>query len=315
MNLKCVCVERKCPATNDSTALAHWYEAPAGDMFILGLCYPNTSGQPRRRCFYNGTWSEVTNPCSTIPCAALTNDQHANWPKPEAVNTVVNGTCVGGYSSTGTPSRLCMNDGKWDTTITNPCTPIFCTKTTPSYLPFNADWPETLQAGYSTSGTCSAGYTGTTTRSCSLAGQWNTPSPLCSQIVCPSIPDDGAHASWSSTAAGNTALGTCLDGFEGTPQRECSITGQWGPISNACSRTKHCLLILVLTLVRSALLPREHIWRGNMGRYTRWQRGKRHMPRRHDWISVAPVHDVRNMERHRCESVPDQVRQLPDGEH
>ena len=207
-------------------------------MFILGECYPNTSGQPRRSCFYNGTWSEVTNPCSTNPCVALTNDQHANWPKAEDVNTVVNGTCVGGYSSTGRPSRLCMNDGKWDTTITNPCTPIFCTKTTPGYLPFNADWPETLQAGYSTSGTCAAGYTGTTTRSCSLTGQWNTPSPLCSQIVCPSIPDDGAHASWSSTAAGNTATGTCLGGYEGTPQRECSITGQWGAVTSPCGPKK-----------------------------------------------------------------------------
>ena len=207
-------------------------------MLILGECYEGMSGQPRRSCFYNGTWSEVTNACSTTPCAALTNDEHANWPKAGDVNTVVNGTCVAGYLSTGTPSRLCMNDGTWNTTIIDPCTPIYCSKAAPGYLPYNADWPETVQAGYSATGTCAAGYTGPTTRSCSLTGEWNTPSPLCNQIACPAIPDDGARASWSSTAAGSIATGTCLGGFEGFPQRNCSITGQWGAVSSPCGPKK-----------------------------------------------------------------------------
>ena len=224
---------------NDTDALAVWSTAYAGDMSVSGVCYPNTSGSPRRDCFYNGTWSDVLNPCSTNPCDALTNDYHANWPSPRDVNTVVNGTCVAGYKSTGTPTRLCQQNGQWDTVITNPCEPILCTKDLPSYQPFFAEWPETIQAGYTSSGTCVAGYTGTTSRGCSLTGAWLTPSPLCTAIMCASIGNDGQQSSWPSTQAGQVATGTCFAGFEGSPTRTCSIEGQWETVTNPCTQ-KQC---------------------------------------------------------------------------
>ena len=61
--------ELKCTAVNDSSAQALWPEKMAGETSVLGQCYPNTSGQPRRDCFYNATWSEVLNPCSSTQCS------------------------------------------------------------------------------------------------------------------------------------------------------------------------------------------------------------------------------------------------------
>ena len=213
--------------------------AYAGETSVAGECYPNTSGSPRRDCFYNGTWSDVLNPCSTNPCDALTNDYHANWRSPDEVNTVVNGTCVPGYKSSGTPTRLCKQNGQWDNVITNPCEPIYCTKDLPSYQPFFAEWPETIQAGYTAAGTCVAGYTGTTSRGCSLTGVWATPSPLCTAITCAAIENDGQQSSWPSAQAGQIATGTCFAGYEGSPTRACSIQGQWETVSNPCTQ-KQC---------------------------------------------------------------------------
>ena len=233
------CIQIKCPALNDSSALALFPEANAGDSAVSGACYDNTSGFPARDCFYNGTWSEVSNPCSTNPCPALRNNGHADWDSPDAVDQLVNGTCVAGYDTTlPRPQRMCNGDGRWSSTITNPCQPIYCTASTPGYSPFNAEWPAQVQAGSSTSGTCLPGYSGTTARTCTITGVWGTPSPLCQAIKCAAISNDGAQSSWSETQAGQTATGVCFAGYEGSPTRECSLTGQWGPVSSPCEVKK-----------------------------------------------------------------------------
>ena len=233
-----IATELHCAGVNDSSANSIWTTANAGDMSVSGSCYPDTSGSPRRDCFYNGTWSDVLNPCSIQPCDALTNDYHANWPSPRFVDTVVNGTCVPGYKSSGTPTRLCQQNGQWDAVISNPCEPIYCTQDLPSYQSFFAVWPESIQAGSTASGTCVAGYTGTTTRSCLLSGEWATPSPLCAAIMCAAITNDGQQSSWPSTQAGQVAAGSCFAGFEGSPARACSITGQWETVSDPCTQKK-----------------------------------------------------------------------------
>ena len=233
------CTRITCAASNDSSAQALFPAANAGDSNVDGTCYDNTSGFPARDCFYNGTWSEVRNPCSTNPCPALLNNGHADWDSPNAVDQLVNGTCVAGYDTTlPRPQRMCKGNGQWATEITNPCQPLFCTKSSPSYSPFNAEWPESVQAGSSASGTCAAGYFGTTARACSLAGEWGTPSPACQPIQCAAIGNDGAHSSWPQTQAGQSASGTCLAGYEGAPTRLCSITGQWEEVSSPCAQKK-----------------------------------------------------------------------------
>ena len=187
----------------------------------------------------NGSWSEVRNPCSTSQCPALQDDGHADWERSMIVNRNVTGTCVAGYNTTlPPPQRLCMANGQWAAEITSPCQPIFCTKTSSSYAPFNADWPNSVQAGMAAPGTCAAGFTGTTSRTCSLTGEWGIPSPACQAITCPAIGDDGAQSSWPMTQAGKSASGTCVAGYEGTPTRGCTLAGQWEEVSSPCTQKK-----------------------------------------------------------------------------
>jgi len=50
-------------------------------------------------------------------------------------------------------------------------------------------------------------------------------------------------ASWPETYSGDTAAGTCLDGFfPGTPLRKCELGGTWSDeVINRCKRTSQRL--------------------------------------------------------------------------
>jgi len=44
--------------------------------------------------------------------------------------------------------------------------------------------------------------------------------------------------SWAVTDAGDTAFGQCASGYKGSPQRQCTFSGNFGPISGTlCART------------------------------------------------------------------------------
>ena len=196
-------------------------------------------GTPKRNCLYDGTWSAVVGACITNPCPALSNNEHASWPSPAAVDTVVEGVCVAGYNTTVSPSRLCRRDGTWDSAITNPCEPLYCTHESPSFTAHNASWPIAVQAGSTVNGLCMPGFWGTTTRSCSLAAVWSVPSPVCFPLMCIAIPSDGRQ-SWSPVEAGQVAVGTCVSGYVinssgESPTRRCDISGNWDPVvTNDC---------------------------------------------------------------------------------
>jgi len=43
------------------------------------------------------------------------------------------------------------------------------------------------------------------------------------------------NTEWPETQASNQLVyGTCLDGYAGAPQRNCSFTGTWGSIQSPC---------------------------------------------------------------------------------
>ena len=58
--------------------------------------------------------------CKGNVCAAQQNFANADWPGNTLSNTVASGICVVGY--TGSPSRTCLHDGQWSTTVSNACT-------------------------------------------------------------------------------------------------------------------------------------------------------------------------------------------------
>ena len=61
------------------------------------------------------------------------------------------------------------------------------------------------------------------------------------EITCPSLSNDG-NAAWPTSFAGTDSVaGTCVSGYTGAPTRSCSITGSFGAIQNACTRTSSAL--------------------------------------------------------------------------
>ena len=222
------CTRMSCSATDDAGAQASWASSFAGTSNVAGSCHPNTSGAPSRDCFYNATWSAVVNPCITNPCVALPSDNNANWPSPPAVNMIVQGNCLSGYSSPSQPSRLCQSNGQWSSTISNPCVRNVCSGVSED----NASWPS-ANSLTTASGTCVPGYTGSPTRPCSAAGTYGAISNRCTQIFCPAAEEDSA--TWASSAAGSNGVqGSCVPGYAGSPTRNCGITGSWTAIVSPC---------------------------------------------------------------------------------
>ena len=155
-----------------------------------------------------------------ITCNAGTYGS-ASWPTyaPFGVDTYVNGTCNAGYTTTdpsSAPQRLCPAIGTYSSTIINACV-------------------RTLHAAFSLP-------VREHRRSCrwltayhSLGGWELGDANL--EIYC-SADYEFDNANWTATAAGSTAYGTCVAGFQdGAPERECLIDGTWSSnVTNPCSR-------------------------------------------------------------------------------
>ena len=172
--------ENVCPALSDPDNQASWLSTPGNTQSVLGECDAGTTGFPTRDCLASGDWSEVVqNPCTNLPCPALTRNFNANWPAAGGLDQVVAGVCVAGYA--GSPERLCDENGVWSNVITNPCTRITCNATVQGFQHFFASWPASANAGTTVSGACLAGYTGSISRTCSLTGNWGVPSTKCTR--------------------------------------------------------------------------------------------------------------------------------------
>lgn len=53
---------------------------------------------------------------------------------------------------------------------------------------------------------------------------------------CEAVADDGNGSSWQKTLAGTeNVTGTCLNGYTGSPVRNCLSSGVWDSISTTCS--------------------------------------------------------------------------------
>ena len=157
-------------------------------------------------------------------CPAEQSGQ-VDWPQTVAGGTVA-GTCAPGFS--GSPSRSCTLNGDWEA-IVHPCEQITCAAVTDGFT----DWPET-NAFATAHGSCAAGFLGNPTRVCDGSGAWESIQDPCTPIYCPA--GSAANADWDATRAGETALGACIDGYEGTPTRVCLISGLWHEnITNPCT--------------------------------------------------------------------------------
>ena len=91
-----------------------------------------------------------------------------------------------------------------------------------------------VNAGTTGTGVCNSGWTGSATRACNNNGQWaDTATTSCTRITCAATTID--NAALPQTESLTTATGTCVEGYMGTPQAECSASGTWGNVSPGCA--------------------------------------------------------------------------------
>jgi hypothetical protein len=228
------CEQKTCAA--ETTVSVNWPTTFAGEGSV-GECAPGYEldplGAPSRACLISGNWSDtISRPCPQTICPPLPDDGNANW-LAALSGDLANGTCKEGWS--GNPYRLCLLTGAWGD-IENDCTQNTCPQETFA----NATWRLALSGETGVVGSCSAGFDGTSTRSCGLNGDWSGVSNPCIQLSCDEEDrrdDDNYLAIFPKTPATQIAIGTCRSGRNGFPQRQCFANGTWADtvLENPCS--------------------------------------------------------------------------------
>jgi len=229
------CTRRVCAA--EAAGGMVWNATLAGDV-ATGACQPGYAsagslGAPTRLCQMDGTWAAaVSEPCVRITCDAVPEDGHAAWNQTYSGDIAV-GTCLPGWS--GAPYRTCLTSGVFGT-IQNPCVQNKCAGGTWA----NATFVTAIAGTVGNVGTCLPGFNGTIARDCGLDGNWTNAVGECVQLYCSAVDDTTDPdflATFPAAAAGTVAIGTCVSGKNGRPQRRCLADGEWDDVVllNPCS--------------------------------------------------------------------------------
>lgn len=199
---------------------------------------------------------------------------HANYPLTDAGTNGV-GTCNIGYE--GLATRACDEWGFWSHDAITSCTRTFslflvlkltfillgimCPPATIGTASFEATYSMTMVYG-----TCASTYIGSPTATCLANGTWGPVVAPCvsacfsnrfscssrwcleTEIQCPATGSAVVgYASYPSTDAGTTGIGTCNIGYEGSATRACSVWGAWSDTATtSCTRMFYLLLYLDL---------------------------------------------------------------------
>ena len=152
---------------------------------------------------------------------------NATWP---ATNSGVNatGTCIDGYGSASSATRLCNLNGVFSSTVI-----AACQRTRRWLGPHSAALPREI--GRAGDGRLVVRVTDVLGMGVARCAARPTPGQSIG-LFCASVSSE-QQASWPLTYSGDVAIGTCEAGWTGTPARTCSLTGVFGSISNPCTRT------------------------------------------------------------------------------
>nr|CAH0105825.1 unnamed protein product [Daphnia galeata] len=216
------------------------------------------SGDSRRKCLRSGTWSDSAPTCTYVDCGALTeiaNGQIAYTNGTTHLGSEVFYNCAQNYRLEGSsPSRTCMEDGKWSG-IAPQCREIRCPmperpdgvvlsisssdRLRAVTLLRNTDRGETSSSSTFRIGSnviykCERGFRldGRNSRVCDESGQWTGEVAVCTYVDCGS-PEETTHGTVSlpgnTTYLSSYAQYVCepnykLEGFE---RRMCLENGSW----------------------------------------------------------------------------------------
>lgn len=213
-------------------------------------CLPGyvLQGPDVRQCESSGTWTGEDPKCLGIRCDALpprfpggiistSNDNR--YPSDATYR------CMPGYTMSGSPSRTCQVNGKWDGDEPT-CVPIKCQELKginngTSVVSNGGDYPATATFQ------CDVGFTlsGPATISCTPSGAWDRALPSCSPMKCLPLdnPLNGVVNVTNDFFFPSTASYTCNRGYtiNGAPSRMCNKDGSWSGMVPNCEEINECL--------------------------------------------------------------------------
>ncbi len=183
----------------------------------------------------NGAWTGISNSCTSSCDGRTTN----NCDLDGTDHGLSDGNCTAGY--TGNCSYICSN-AQWQES-SNTCTavpvtpdPESCDAGTVGICTFSS---EGNHGDSGVSGSCTAGYTGSCTGSCS-DGSWSVTGNTCTAVPVTPDPescDAGTVGTCTFSSEGNHGdsgvSGSCTAGYTGSCTGSCS-DGSWSVTSNTC---------------------------------------------------------------------------------
>ncbi|HVZ73733.1 MAG TPA: hypothetical protein VHJ20_15240 [Polyangia bacterium] len=199
------------------------------------------AGSPTQTCGADGHWAGAAPTCAIADCGALTAPTNGMVAATATTyGSVATYTCTTGYGPSGSPTRTCGADGKWDG-VAPTCVLATCPNlTSPAGGSVTATPTYNGTATYS----CNTGYTisGAATRTCLANGTWSGAAPTCTIKNCGALtaPTNGTVTD-PTTTYGASATYACNTGYSasGALTSTCQADGTWSGTAPTCT-IKNC---------------------------------------------------------------------------
>ena len=202
-----------------------------------GYTLAGNGGSATRNCQADTTFSGSAPTCAPVSCPASAPTNGTVSAPSTTFGLSVTWSCNSGYTLTGSASGMCTAAGTLNA-ATPTCTPVNCSAlTSPTNGSVSA--PSTTYGSVATY-SCNGGYalTGASSTTCSAAGTWSNPAPVCTPLVTPCTPNPCLNAG-VCTVVGAGYTCACAAGYSdpncGTPVL-CS-SGVSTPANGAVSAT------------------------------------------------------------------------------
>ncbi|XP_065896437.1 sushi, von Willebrand factor type A, EGF and pentraxin domain-containing protein 1-like [Dysidea avara] len=212
-------------------------------------------GSSSRTCLSTGMWSNDEPMCTRVSCPTLNHPANGTISCSSGSNQDVvyevtcNFTCDTGYQLTsGSHSRTCLSDGRWNGTEAT-CGRVPCVR-----LPQPTNGAISCSLGDdgvtsfedTCTFTCNSGYEvdGSNLRSCQSDGGWSGMTTTCERVSCPDLgqPDNGMiecmFGDDGVASYQDTCRFSCAEGYRlsGSTSRNCQSDGTWSGATETCDR-------------------------------------------------------------------------------
>jgi hypothetical protein len=195
------------------------------------------SGAATRSCQGDGSWSGTAPTCSLVDCGSLMPPTNGSVSAPKTTyQSVATYSCAAGFGPSGSSTRTCQSDGKWDGAM--PMCVVANCPALPGPMNGSVSAPM-LTHGSTATYSCNAGFTlsGAMTSMCQSNDMWSGTPPTCTAKDCgaPGMPANGS-VSAPMTTFQSVAMYMCGSGYtlSGSTTRTCQSDQSWSGTVPTC---------------------------------------------------------------------------------